>query len=66
MLDYTLVGMSGSLASASSLYLSLRLLEEDGQPVVWTPSLVHYTGYQLDQVMEKVKYVDTTLIIFLL
>ena len=53
MLDYSLVGMSGSLAAASSLYLALRLLE-DGQPVVWTPSLVHYTGYQLDQVMGKV------------
>ena len=55
MLDYSLVGMPGSLAAASSLYLALRLLEEDGQPVVWTSSLVHYTGYKLEHVLEKVK-----------
>jgi len=61
MLDYTLVGMSGSLAAASSLYLALRLLEEDGQPVVWTPSLVHYTGYQLDEVVGKAEAVTKAL-----
>jgi hypothetical protein len=61
VLDYTLVGMPGSLAAASSLYLSLRLLEEDGQPVVWTPSLVHYTGYHLEQVMEKADAVTKAL-----
>ena len=55
MLDYTLVGMPGSLAAACSLYLALRLLEEDGQPVLWTPALAHYTGYQLDQVMKKTR-----------
>ena len=55
MLDYSLVGMPGSLAAACSLYLALKLLKEDGQPVVWTPALAHYTGYQLDQVMKKTR-----------
>ena len=61
MLDYSLVGMPGSLAAASSLYLALKLLKEDGQPVVWTPALAHYTGYQLDQVMKKTKAVTKAL-----
>eukprot|EP00088_Acartia_fossae_P059284 TRINITY_DN7018_c0_g1_i1.p1 TRINITY_DN7018_c0_g1~~TRINITY_DN7018_c0_g1_i1.p1 ORF type:complete len:383 (-),score=133.10 TRINITY_DN7018_c0_g1_i1:174-1322(-) len=53
MLDYSMVGVSGSLAAATSLYLSLQLLEEAGQPVTWTRSLVHYTGYTLEQVKKK-------------
>lgn len=61
MLDYSLVGMSGSLAAASSLYLALRLLEEEGHPVVWTSSLVHYTGYKLEHVLEKVDSVTKAL-----
>lgn len=61
MLDYGMVGVSSSLCAATSLYLSLRLLEEDGEPVVWTPSLVYYTGYQLKEVMEKANLVTKSL-----
>jgi len=61
MLDYSLVGMAGSLAAASSLYLALRLLEEEGCPVIWTSSLVHYTGYKLEHVLEKVDSVTKAL-----
>merc|ERR1712002_1315895 len=55
MLDYSMVGVSGSLAAASSLWLTFYLLEEEfDEDVEWTASLEYYTGYKLDDVVDMV------------
>merc|ERR1712200_11532 len=53
MLDYSMVGVSGSLAAASSLWLTFYLLEEEFDGYVeWTASLQYYTGYKLKDVVD--------------
>jgi len=53
MLDYSMVGVSGSLAAASSLWLTFYLLEEEfDEDVEWTASLQYYTGYKLQDVVD--------------
>jgi len=53
MLDYSMVGVSGSLAAASSLWLTFYLLEEEfDEDVEWTASLQYYTGYKLKDVVD--------------
>jgi hypothetical protein len=53
MLDYSMVGVCGSLAAASSLWLTFYLLEEEfDEDVEWTASLQYYTGYKLEDVVD--------------
>ena len=57
MLDYSLVGVSRSLAAASSLWLTFYLLEEEfDEDIEWTASLQYYTGYKLQDVVDMVNH----------
>merc|ERR1712234_68889 len=45
LLDYSLVRLPASERAALSLYLSLHLLNRDGEEFVWSKSLEHYSSY---------------------
>jgi len=55
LLDYTLVSLSPSMKAATSLYLSLGILEE--RLDVWSPALHFYSGYTREEVHIQVKSV---------
>lgn len=61
LLDYSLVSMNPSLAAATSLYLSLCILETGPEVVLWSASLHHYTGYSQDQVHNQAHRVGLAL-----
>jgi len=53
MVQYDLVDTPPSLIAAASLLLALRLAQskaEGGLSVLWTPTLVHFTGYTFQDV----------------
>jgi len=54
--DYTLVPCPGSQLAAASLCVSLLVLEPGVSfDTVWTPNLVYYSGYNMDQIHPLVK-----------
>merc|ERR1711872_817482 len=60
-LDYSLVRLPASERAALSLYLSLHLLNRDGEESVWSKSLEHYSSYSSEFLQEKVSLVKESL-----
>merc|ERR1711955_92438 len=62
LLDYNLVSSSGSLLAASSLCLSLLLLDPaQSVETVWNQTLSFYSGYTSEQVLEVVPKLATNM-----
>merc|ERR1712083_1236780 len=61
LLDYSLVRLPASERAALSLYLSLHLLNRDGEEFVWSKSLEHYSSYSSEFLQEKVSLVKESL-----
>jgi len=61
LLDYSLVRLPASERAALSLYLSLHLLNRDGDEFVWSKSLEHYSSYSSEFLQEKVSLVKESL-----
>merc|ERR1712215_129543 len=61
--EYNLVPISGSLVAASSLCLSLLLLDNSSSMnTVWTPTLQFYSGYSAKVVLAVVRKLATLLV----
>lgn len=60
----SMVPVPGSKVAASSLYLSLLLLEPPKDPVssVWNPTLTFYSGYTMEELLPTVKKIASILV----
>lgn len=58
LMDYDCITFSDSKMACAALFMALRL-HGDAQP--WTPTLIHYTGYKLDEFADIVPILNAGL-----
>ncbi|KAH8311985.1 hypothetical protein KR044_008881 [Drosophila immigrans] len=63
LMDYATIGFSDSQMACAALYMALRMHGGTGnlQQQTWTPTLAHYTGYELAQFAELVPVLNAGL-----